>query len=102
MCPECANSVDQCSCSKRTSVEKGDGIVRVRRESKGRKGKTVTVIRGLALEENELKELGRALKAKCGTGGTTKNGEIEIQGDKKDLLIKELKVRGFTVKGEGG
>jgi translation initiation factor 1 len=80
----------------------GDGIVRVSRETKGRKGKGVTVITGVPLPPAELKALSRQLKQACGSGGTVKNGTIEIQGDHRDRLVAELKQRGFTVKRAGG
>lgn len=79
-----------------------DGIVRIRRESKGRGGKTVTVITGIPLEAEALKELAGDLKRKCGTGGTLKEGCIEIQGDHRPLLAAELEKRGFRVKLAGG
>ena len=80
----------------------GDGIARVRRESKGRGGKTVTTISGVPLPESELKELASALKRRCGTGGALKDGVIEIQGDHVQLLLDELGKRGFKAKKSGG
>ena len=68
----------------------GDGKVRVSRESKGRKGKGVTLISGLALNETELKNLARQLKQLCGSGGSVKNGVIEIQGEHREKLVTEL------------
>lgn len=84
------------------SMPSGDGIVRVGRSTKGRKGKGVTVITGIPLEADKLKQLTKQLKQKCGTGGTLKEGVIEIQGDHRDLLVDELKKQGFTVKRSGG
>lgn len=101
ICPGCDQPVDQCNCQK-TAVPEGDGIVRIRRETKGRKGKGVTLIDGVLLPEGELKVLAKALKTKCGTGGTVKSGVIEIQGDFRDLLFAELQQRGYTVKKAGG
>ncbi len=72
------------------------------RETKGRKGKGVTVITGVPLPLTELKELGKALKKLCGSGGTVKDGVIEIQGDHRDRLVAELATRGWTVKRAGG
>ncbi|RRJ83638.1 translation initiation factor Sui1 [Aestuariirhabdus litorea] len=80
----------------------GDGHVRVRRETKGRGGKTVTTISGLPLEEKALKELGKQLKQRCGTGGAVKDGVIEIQGEHAELLLAELKKRGYDAKRSGG
>jgi translation initiation factor 1 len=74
----------------------------VGRETKGRKGKGVTVITGVPLPLTELKELGKALKKLCGSGGTVKDGVIEIQGDHRDRLVAELATRGWTVKRAGG
>jgi translation initiation factor 1 len=90
-------------CRKPASVgPKCDGVVRVARETKGRKGKGVTLISGVPLPPAELKTLARELKQKCGTGGTLKEGVIEIQGDQRDALIELLKARGWTVKRSGG
>jgi translation initiation factor 1 len=74
----------------------------VGRETKGRKGKGVTVITGVPLPPTELTELGAALKKLCGSGGTVKGGVIEIQGDHRDRLVEELAKRGWTVKRAGG
>ena len=74
----------------------------MRREVRGRRGKTVTTISGVPLPEPELRELAGELKRTCGTGGSAKAGEIEIQGDHRDRLAQELKARGYTVKLAGG
>ena len=79
-----------------------DGIVRIRRETKGRKGKGVTTVSGIDLPELDLKALAKQLKQKCSTGGTIKSGVIEVQGDHRDLLKKELEKRGHNVKLAGG
>ena len=102
MCPACGNPVDQCVCQQSDSVPAGDGIVRVGRETKGRKGKGVTTITGVPLSAAELKHLARELKARCGCGGTVKDGIIEIQGDHRDTLIEILASKGYTVKRSGG
>lgn len=83
-------------------LPKGDGIVRVGRETKGRKGKGVTVISGIPLHPDGLTDLAKTLKQKCGSGGTVKGRVIEIQGDHRDLLISELQLLGYTVKKAGG
>lgn len=102
MCPACGRSVAGCVCRQTKAVAQGDGIVRVGRSTKGRKGKCVTVITGITLEADGLKKLARELKQKCGAGGTAKAGVIEIQGDHRDTLIAELKKQGYTVKRSGG
>lgn len=103
ICPRCSQAVSKCRCQKQTSLSpKGDGVVRVGRETKGRKGKGVTLINGVPLPPEELKKLAKELKQKCGTGGTLKDGVIEIQGDHRDLLIELLKSKGWTVKRSGG
>ncbi|MBU3058189.1 MULTISPECIES: translation initiation factor Sui1 [Pseudomonas] len=100
-CPECRQPIDACIC-KQTAVPAGDGIARVRRETKGRGGKTVTTVSGVPLAEDALKELASALKRRCGTGGALKDGVIEIQGDHVELLLEELAKRGFKAKKSGG
>ena len=87
---------------KETPAPKGDGIVRVGRETKGRKGKGMTVITGVPLHPEGLKDLAKQLKQKCGTGGTVKGRTIEIQGDHRNLLIAELQSMGYTVRKSGG
>lgn len=102
LCPGCGKALKQCQCKKPSLAPKGDGIVRIQRETKGRKGKGVTLITGLPLADDELKKLAKTLKQKCGTGGTVKNGVIEIQGDHRDLLLEELQKLGWKVKKAGG
>ena len=80
----------------------GDGIVRVRRETGGRGGKTVTAVYGVPLPEKGLKGLAGELKRLCGTGGTLKEGTIEIQGDHRERIVAALEQRGYTVKLAGG
>ena len=79
-----------------------DGTVRLRREVKGRGGGTVIVITGIPLKGEALKDLAGALKKRCGCGGTVKEGVIEIQGDHRETLLKELESRGYHVKLAGG
>ncbi|MFH2132788.1 MAG: translation initiation factor Sui1 [bacterium] len=102
MCPRCGNSVATCRCGENDVIPAGDGIVRLSRETKGRKGKGVTVVRGLPLPQAELKQLAKQLKQKCGTGGTLKDSTIEIQGDQRDTLLEVLGNMGFKVKLSGG
>ncbi len=84
------------------SIDHGDGIVRLRRETKGRKGKGVTLVTGLALSADELKPLAKKLKQQCGVGGAIKDGIIEIQTDDRDKLKTLLEQLGYTVKLAGG
>ncbi|HTO06998.1 MAG TPA: hypothetical protein VMR86_08040 [Myxococcota bacterium] len=86
----------------RTRAPQGDGIVRVRRETQGRGGKTVTTISGLGLASDALRDLASDLKRRCGTGGAVKDWVIEIQGDHRDAIQAELEKRGYTVKLAGG
>lgn len=79
-----------------------DGIVRIRRETKGRKGKGVTVIEGLGLTTSELKPLAKALKSRCSVGGSVKNFTIEIQGDQREHCKQYLEQQGYKVKLSGG
>lgn len=81
---------------------RSDGVVRVARETKGRKGAGVTLVSGLALADKDLKALAKELKKKCGTGGTIKDGVIEIQGEQRDKLVALLQKKGYTVKRVGG
>lgn len=100
-CPDCGKAKDKCVCTTEELPE-GDGIVRIQRETKGRKGKGVTLITGVLLAPTELKKLAKELKQKCGVGGAVKNGTIEIQGDVREQMLEEMKRRGFTVKKAGG
>jgi translation initiation factor 1 len=102
ICSRCQRPIANCACRTPSPVAEGDGIVRVRRESKGRGGKTVTTATGIPLREAELKTLARELKQRCGSGGSVKHGVLEIQGDHCQLLIDELRERGYTVKRAGG
>ncbi len=100
-CPDCRQPIHACQC-KQAAMPTGDGIVRVSRETKGRGGKCVTVIKGVLLDATALAALGKKLKTACGTGGTTRDGLIEIQGDHCELVITRLKAEGFNVKRAGG
>ncbi|MDP3815615.1 translation initiation factor Sui1 [Pseudomonas sp.] len=100
-CPDCGAPVAACIC-KQTQIPEGDGIARVRRETKGRGGKTVTTVSGVPLAEEPLKELASVLKKRCGCGGSLKDGVIEIQGEHVELLLEELLKRGYKAKKSGG
>jgi translation initiation factor 1 len=104
LCPQCHRPRAECVCGKDApaGLVAGDGIVRLHRETKGRSGKAVTLVKGLPLAGDELKTLAKALKQKCGVGGALKDGNIEIQGDQRTLLKSELENRGFVVKIAGG
>ena len=102
VCPTCRLPMAGCRCGKKEPAPAGDGIVRVRRETKGRGGKTVTTVSGVPLGGEALRDLASELKRRCGTGGTAKDGVIEIQGDHRETIVAELSRRGFTVKRSGG
>lgn len=103
MCPDCGKAIHACHCSLQAKgAVLGDGNVRIQRETKGRKGKGVTLITGLPLAEAELKALAKELKQRCGTGGSVKNGVVEIQGDQRQLLLSALQEKGYKVKLSGG
>jgi len=122
MCPECRRPAAACCCGKggrrragetrsgrqdrsapgKRSAPPAGRCVRVGRETKGRKGKGVTVITGLPLDPAGLKALAKELKSRCGSGGTVREGVIEIQGDHRDLLVEELGKRGWPARRSGG
>ncbi len=91
ICPSCQKSVSECSCKKKKPRSQTnimyDGIIRIQREVKGRKGKTVTTVSAYQLANDELKNLAAQLKRHCGTGGSVKDGVIIIQGDHRDTLV---------------
>jgi translation initiation factor 1 len=98
MCPSCRKPVAECVCAGPVVRTNGDGIVRVSRETKGRAGKDVTLVKGLSLDPSALAALGKQLKATCGSGGTVKDGVIEIQGDHRERVIALLGTQGYAVK----
>jgi translation initiation factor 1 len=102
MCPDCNKPAAKCICRKKQSIPKSNGFVRLMRETKGRKGKGVTLITGVPLDHEGQKKLVKSLKKKLGSGGSLKNGVIEIQGDHRDILEKELNRLGYKVKRSGG
>ena len=108
ICPDCGQPVAQCQCAANkkalavASAASADGIVRVQRETKGRGGKSVTLVRGLGLDVDELVALAKQLKAACGSGGTVKDGVIEVQGDHVVTLMAALQKQGYKVKRVGG
>jgi translation initiation factor 1 len=103
ICPACQKPVAQCICKSSAAVlPKGDGIVRVSLDTKGRKGKGVTVVKGVPLDSAALMQLGKQLKTACGSGGTVKDGMIELQGDHRATVIAALQKLGYSVKQAGG
>lgn len=103
VCPACGQALAQCACKALAkSAPAGDGAVRVSRQTKGRGGKSVTVVSGLALDAIALALLGKQLRAACGSGGTVKDGVIEVQGDHCDMVMEALKKQGHHPKRVGG
>ena len=101
MCPGCRQPMAACRCGE-PAVPKGDGVLRVSRETKGRGGKAVTVVKGALLDTAGLAALGKQLRSLCGSGGTVKDGVIEVQGDHVERVIEALKAQGHAVKRAGG
>ncbi|GAB6909310.1 conserved hypothetical protein [Desulfosarcina cetonica] len=97
-CPVCNKRLDRCRCHQSATRGTGDGIVRIRRATQGRKGKAVSVISGVPGDAETLKAVAKTLKQKCGSGGTVKAGSIEIQGDHRELIMDELKRMGYRVR----
>jgi translation initiation factor 1 len=102
VCPHCGLAAARCVCRRSPRVARGDGVVRVRRETRGRRGKTVTTIAGVPLPEQELRDLAGELKRRCGSGGSVVEGVIEIQGDHREAVVPELEGRGYRVVRAGG
>jgi translation initiation factor 1 len=106
ICPKCKSLISACRCKKKQpkpkSPIKSDGIIRIRREVKGRKGKTVTTITGFDLDDKALNLIAKQLKQHCGTGGSVKDGIVIIQGDQRDTIKSLLEGQGYFVKLAGG
>lgn len=105
ICPGCQRPQADCVCRDHSRARPGvggDGTVIVSRETKGRKGAGVTLIKGLPLADKDLAALVKKLKARCGVGGSVKNGVIELQGEQRDRLIALLEAEGFKAKRSGG
>ncbi len=111
MCPQCRQAKADCRCAAlaaqaaqaaQAALSKGGAAVRVSRDSKGRGGKTVTVVRGLPLVPAALADLGKRLRAACGAGGTAKDGVLEIQGDHVERVLAWLQQEGHKAKRAGG
>jgi len=105
-CPNCGLAYKDCRCDQPASVgqpaKKSDGIVRIMRDRKHRGGKTVTVITGIPASAEQIATLAQQLKKFCGSGGTVKDGIIEIQGDHCDKVQTKLVELGYKVKRAGG
>jgi len=104
-CPACQQPIKDCCCgtiADQQRLNKLDGIIRIRRETSGRKGKGVTTLQGVPLNKDELKTLTAELKKRCGTGGALKDDIIEIQGDQRTTIKALLEAKGFKVKLSGG
>ena len=110
ICPECGKPVSAGSCKKKKAVKAdkqptgypNDGTIRIQREVKGRKGKTVTAVFGVPLENEKLQKFAKTLKRRCGAGGSVKDGVIVIQGDHRQTLLDEIRKHGYTAKLAGG
>lgn len=113
VCPSCGRIEARCNCrgkaararikvrDEEAAAKARDGIVRVGRSTRGRRGKIVSTVTGVPVDASELIDLAAELKRRCGTGGALKDGVIEIQGDHRDTLVEELERRGFKVKRAG-
>ncbi|SFM50755.1 translation initiation factor 1 [Rugamonas rubra] len=102
-CPVCRRALAACACQGQAkAAPAGDGKVRVSRETKGRGGKCVTLVKGVALDAAALAALGKQLRAACGSGGTVKDGVIEVQGDHCDTVLAALQKLGHSPKRVGG
>jgi translation initiation factor 1 len=101
MCAGCRKPAAQCICGQASAAAAGDGVARISRERKGRGGKTVTVVRGLALDATALLAQARQLRTACGSGGTVVDGVIEIQGDHVERVMQLLQGQSFTVRRSG-
>lgn len=103
MCPACRQALNVCVCAAQAkAAPRGDGSVRVSRENKGRGGKTVTLVRGLALDDAALQAMGKQLRHACGAGGTVKDGVLEVQGDHAQKVLDWLLAQGIAAKRTGG
>jgi translation initiation factor 1 len=102
LCPNCRRPVRECVCPKGAPGAAKPAAIRVGRETKGRAGKGVTTVVGVPVSEAQLAELAATLKKRCGSGGTVRNGVIEIQGDHRDGIVAELIKMGWQAKKSGG
>src|ERR1700749_1360676 len=102
LCPNCRRAVRECVCPKNAPGAAKPAAVRVGRATQGRAGKGVTTVTGLPLSSADLESLAAKLKKRCGSGGTVRDGVIEIQGEHRDTLVQELIKLGWDAKRSGG
>ena len=102
LCPQCQRGVSDCVCGADRPAAVSDGVVRIRRETKGRGGKAVTVITGIPERSDKLKPICKQLKQRCGVGGGVKGDQIELQGDQRNICEPLLTSMGYQVKLSGG
>jgi len=102
LCPQCQRQLVKCVCGDAKPRAAGDGVVRIRRETKGRSGKAVTVIAGIPEHPDALKTICKQLKQRCGVGGAVKDDTLEIQGDQRTTCQQQLEKMGYQVKLSGG
>ena len=104
MCPGCRRPIAQCACKTASgqAARAQSGPVRVARQTQGRAGKAVTIVTGLPLDAAGLEQLAKELKRRCGSGGTVKDGVIEIQGEHRDTVVEQLVQRGYSARRAGG
>jgi translation initiation factor 1 len=102
LCPNCRRPVRECVCPKGAPGAAKPTQVRVGREVKGRAGKGVTTVTGLRLSASDIEALAAKLKKRCGSGGTVREGVIEIQGDHRDVIVAQLIDLGWRAKKSGG
>ena len=101
MCPDCRKPTASCVC-KVKALSESDGVVRVSLQTKGRGGKSVTLVKGLPLDTAALAVLGKQLRSACGSGGTVKDGVVEVQGDHVATVMAALQKQCYNVKRAGG
>ncbi len=101
-CPQCNKRLQACVCGENKAPDGGDGVVRLLRETKGRKGKGVTLVHGLPLSAPDIATLAKKLKSGCGVGGSVKSGVIELQTAEREKVKTILEAAGFRVKISGG
>ncbi len=101
-CTKCGKTLHKCKCPRPTNSHQSGGVIRISKETKGRKGSGVTIVKGVKGSPSELKQIARNLKSQCGVGGTVKDGVIEIQGDQRQLIRDIFETTGEKVKLVGG